>query len=116
MIDVGEVWEIGEDQSYDTNDVISPSKRAVISEMPPVRSLPALTGIPVSFVSAGEGHFIVQSVTGQLYTWGLNNFGQLGLGDVASRVQPTLISELHHYVIKKVVCGAFHSLVLTRAL
>lgn len=110
---VGEVWELGEEQNHDTNDVISPSKKIVITETPPVRPMPALAGIPVSSVSAGEGHFIVQSATGQLYAWGLNNFGQLGLGDVAARAQPTLISELHHLVVTKVVCGAFHSLVLT---
>lgn len=108
---MGEVWELGEEQNHDTNDVLSPSKKT--SETPPVRPLPALAGIPVSHVSTGEGHFIVQSATGQLYAWGLNNFGQLGLGDVAPRSHPTLISELHHFIITKVVCGAFHSLVLT---
>ncbi len=110
---MGEVWELGEEQNHDTNDVISPSKKTVITEMPPVRPLPTLTGIPISYVSAGEGHFIVQSITGQLYAWGLNNFGQLGLGDVAPRAQPTLVSELHHSIATKVACGAFHTLVLT---
>eukprot|EP01138_Halocafeteria_seosinensis_P016429 gb/GECG01016760.1/.p1 GENE.gb/GECG01016760.1/~~gb/GECG01016760.1/.p1 ORF type:complete len:1660 (+),score=233.46 gb/GECG01016760.1/:1-4980(+) len=39
-----------------------------------------LRGIPISQVSAGGHHTIACSVSGLVYCWGRNRFGQLGLG------------------------------------
>ena len=50
-------------------------------------------GAGFSTVSCGWGHCLaVSRTTGQMYSWGLNSHGQLGLGDVQKRVTPTIVS------------------------
>lgn len=46
----------------------------------------------------------------QLYVWGYNGFGQLGMGNTNNLAAPTLCSI--DFVPKKVICGAFHMVVL----
>jgi hypothetical protein len=47
-----------------------------------------------------------------LYSWGGNNFGQLGVGDTAEYLTPHLISTLEGKGIKNLVCGSVHSIAL----
>jgi alpha-tubulin suppressor-like RCC1 family protein len=42
-------------------------------------------------VSAGYGHTLVLSEKGDIYSFGLNIKGQLGLGDRKTRLVPTLL-------------------------
>lgn len=37
-------------------------------------------------------HYVALDVSGNIYTWGLNTSGQLGLGDTTNRSTPTLVS------------------------
>lgn len=39
-----------------------------------------LSGVPLVQISAGEAHSMALSMSGNVYSWGRNNFGQLGLG------------------------------------
>lgn len=39
-----------------------------------------LQGIPLAQIAAGGAHSIVVSLSGAVYSWGKNDFGQLGLG------------------------------------
>lgn len=39
-----------------------------------------LQGIPLAQIAAGGAHSVVVSLSGAVYSWGKNNFGQLGLG------------------------------------
>uniref|UniRef100_A0A7M4F2F3 Secretion regulating guanine nucleotide exchange factor n=1 Tax=Crocodylus porosus TaxID=8502 RepID=A0A7M4F2F3_CROPO len=39
-----------------------------------------LQGIPVAQIAAGGAHCLVLSLSGAVYSWGKNSFGQLGLG------------------------------------
>lgn len=52
---------------------------------------------------AGGGYYAL-SVDGYAYAWGLNSFGQLGLGDVVPRSSPTLISNSLQF--KKIVTSS----------
>jgi alpha-tubulin suppressor-like RCC1 family protein len=45
--------------------------------------------------SNNVGHTFGVTQTGQLYAWGLNSQGELGLGDVARRSSPTLVIGSH---------------------
>jgi len=45
-------------------------------------------------VSAGHGHTMAIGRDGSLYGWGLNNHGQLGLGDNRNRINPTLVANV----------------------
>lgn len=39
-----------------------------------------LKGIPLAQIAAGGAHSVVVSLSGAVYSWGKNDFGQLGLG------------------------------------
>jgi alpha-tubulin suppressor-like RCC1 family protein len=45
----------------------------------------------IVFIAAGGFHTVAVTARGGLYTWGWNDFGQLGHGDTDSRLVPTLV-------------------------
>jgi hypothetical protein len=50
-----------------------------------------------------------------VYSWGLNNWGQLGIGNQANSSTPTEIKEFRDIPIKKISGGAQHAIALTEA-
>jgi len=78
------------------------------------RLLKSLGTIKVSMVSAGMYHSAALTASGQLYTWGSNSKGQLGLGkSINSAFTPTLVDTLPGVPLASVVCGGNHTLVCT---
>lgn len=66
-------------------------------------------------ISAGFKHSLILTHNKQVYAFGSNNYGQLGLTDYYNTVTPTLITGLNtynHYPVC-VITGYNHSLVLT---
>ena len=55
------------------------------------------------FVACCNGSIFAISVDGELYSWGNNTNGQLGLGDLVYRASPTKIT--HSSTWNKIVCG-----------
>jgi len=49
---------------------------------------------------------------GELYMWGHNGFGQLGLGDRKNRDVPTQVEALHGRHVVALACGGLHSLAM----
>ena len=49
----------------------------------------------------------------ELWTWGDVKYGQLGVGDIINRPRPREVTMLNRCGIKKIACGAFHTLALT---
>jgi alpha-tubulin suppressor-like RCC1 family protein len=65
---------------------------------------------PISWtaVASGMSHTLaVDKLTGKLWSWGLNNFGQLGVNDATNRTSPTLASYMSSYT--QVAAGQTHS-------
>ena len=67
-------------------------------------------------ISASWEHSLVLSGNGRVYTFGKNDNGQLGLGDIAffrtkSRTNPKVITDLYNII--QVSSGDIHSLVLS---
>ena len=60
--------------------------------------------------SAGRGHSLALKDDGTLWAWGYNNFGQLGLGDTASRNVPTQVGSDSDWV--SVIAGSTHALAI----
>lgn len=58
--------------------------------------LKGLTGVKVAFIAAGSAaiHCIAGDVNGVCYTWGRNEKGQLGHGDLLQRNTPTVVAGL----------------------
>ncbi|XP_072763716.1 RCC1 and BTB domain-containing protein 1-like [Anoplolepis gracilipes] len=48
-----------------------------------------------------------------VYSWGINNYGQLGIGNCTNQALPCLIVSLTNDTIVKVVCGFAHTLAFT---
>ena len=64
----------------------------------------------VKTVIRGGQHFCIIKDDGYLYTAGMNNYGQLGLGDKASRYSFTKVPNILNP--KLVVCGLHHTIVV----
>lgn len=72
-----------------------------------------LHGKKIVQVSGGIAHTLALTKDGEVYSWGWNNRGQLGLGFFQNTTQPTLVRELWAEKIVQISAGASHSLALT---
>lgn len=61
-------------------------------------------------VAAGNSHTVVRTSTGDVYSWGLNANGQLGIGSTTSTTLPTQVTTLSG--VTAVAAGVSHTLVL----
>ncbi|XP_075588709.1 RCC1 and BTB domain-containing protein 2-like [Dermatophagoides farinae] len=70
----------------------------------------------VELISCGFDHNFSITNKGEIYSWGLNSCGQLGLGDERNRNTPCLVSfpndDLIDIRIKDIVAGNYHSIFL----
>ncbi|KAI3920336.1 hypothetical protein MKX01_000675 [Papaver californicum] len=66
-------------------------------------------------ISAGYYHSAAVTVNGELYMWGKNSNGQLGLGKSANKIvySPTRVDCLKGTRIKKIALGSEHSITIT---
>ena len=62
-------------------------------------------------LSCGQDFIIALNSKGQVFSWGVNNNGELGLGNNTPIYTPQIINM--NALIKKVSCGNNHSLMLT---
>ncbi|KAL5810183.1 hypothetical protein ACOSQ4_026751 [Xanthoceras sorbifolium] len=60
----------------------------------------------VKEISSGSYHVAVLTSEGNVYTWGRNANGQLGLGDVEDRNSPTFVEALRDRQVESIVCGS----------
>eukprot|EP00750_Incisomonas_marina_P032758 INCI9339.1.p1 GENE.INCI9339.1~~INCI9339.1.p1 ORF type:complete len:1016 (-),score=164.65 INCI9339.1:2443-5490(-) len=72
-----------------------------------------LTNDGVKDIACGDGHCVVLSGRNSLHTWGLNNFGQLGLGDHTNRLRPAEVTQLRVAKLVQIEAGSFHNVGIT---
>ncbi len=63
-------------------------------------------------VSAGLYHTVLLNEDGQVYCWGDNSYGQLGIGTIENEESPVLVPDLVDIVM--VQAGAYHTLALSK--
>ncbi|XP_061333094.1 LOW QUALITY PROTEIN: probable E3 ubiquitin-protein ligase HERC4 [Pezoporus flaviventris] len=73
-----------------------------------------LKGIPLAQIAAGGAHSAAVSLSGAVYSWGKNDFGQLGLGDTQDRDCPSYVRALEHWKAIFISCGADHTAALSK--
>lgn len=71
-----------------------------------------LEGHEVTMVSCGLYHTIVCTASGELFSCGKNDYGQLGMGHSRQVKAPTIIP-LANELVCFVACGYYHSIVVT---
>ncbi|KAF7488801.1 RCC1 and BTB domain-containing protein 1 [Sarcoptes scabiei] len=65
-------------------------------------------------IACGQHHSVALSKKGDIFTWGHNAFGQLGIGDRCNyRNIPTKIIDGRDFPIKQVTCGQNHVLAVS---
>ncbi|XP_027747969.1 probable E3 ubiquitin-protein ligase HERC3 [Empidonax traillii] len=82
--------------------------------IPQARLVERLRGVPLAQIAAGGAHSTTVSLSGAVYSWGKNNFGQLGLGDTEDRDCPSYVEALEHWKTVFISCGADHTAVLSK--
>uniref|UniRef100_A0A673UWZ9 HECT and RLD domain containing E3 ubiquitin protein ligase 5 n=2 Tax=Suricata suricatta TaxID=37032 RepID=A0A673UWZ9_SURSU len=73
-----------------------------------------LSGIPLVQISAGKAHSMALSMSGNIYSWGRNDFGQLGLGHTEGKGFPSLIEAVDDQKVEFLACGGSHTALLTK--
>ncbi|KAM9754307.1 putative E3 ubiquitin-protein ligase HERC3 [Menidia menidia] len=76
--------------------------------------LGSLRSVPLVRVAAGGEQSFAVSRFGDVFCWGRNDRGQLGLGDTADRHTPTAFSSLNGKKAVSVSCGEEHTAILTK--
>ncbi|XP_041645814.1 probable E3 ubiquitin-protein ligase HERC4 isoform X1 [Cheilinus undulatus] len=74
----------------------------------------SLHGIPFSQIAAGGAHSFALTLSGAVFGWGRNKFGQLGLNDTNDRCFPTLLKSLRSQKVIFISCGEDHTAALTK--
>ncbi|XP_061622236.1 probable E3 ubiquitin-protein ligase HERC1 isoform X5 [Phyllopteryx taeniolatus] len=98
----GKVFTFGKDRLIGL-----PEARARNHNRP--QQVPALSGVHIQDVAAGAEHTLALSSTGDVYTWGSNLEGQLGLAHTNHVREPTLVTVLQNKGINQITAGRCHS-------
>lgn len=98
----GTVWAWGHNADGQLGDGSRISRNNGAIQVPGLEKIISL--------AAGNGHSLALDGEGRLYSWGANRQGQLGTGDMDTRLFPTLIGR--YPGAKGVVAGAWHSLLV----
>ncbi|CAL8352432.1 unnamed protein product [Merluccius merluccius] len=104
----GSVYTFGQDRLIGL-----PEGRARNHNRP--QQVPALSGVCILDIAVGAEHTLVLSSTGDVYTWGSNSEGQLGLGHSNHVREPTLVTALQGKNVKQISAGRCHSAAWTAA-
>ena len=83
-----------------------------LNSCPYPKILPQLRHRPVISLSCGEAHTLALTVGGNVFVWGDNAQGQLGLGDTTPRLRPELVRSLRAARSSSISAGKAHSMSL----
>lgn len=66
-------------------------------------------------IASGQFHSLALTNSGELFSWGANGYGQLGLGTTSEKVvTPTLVKSLAGIPIAFIACGGNHSFAVSK--
>ncbi|GMF10820.1 unnamed protein product [Phytophthora lilii] len=72
----------------------------------------SLKGTSVAAIACGGSHSGVVAANGDVFTWGSDSLGQLGLGKTRSRCVPTRVRVLQDMGVTQLAFGEWHSMAL----
>ena len=106
----GNVFSFGRGDDFQ----LGHSKNASLATVP--RLVQALESVVVRSVAARGAHTLALTQDGQVYAWGRNDGGQLGMGDRQPCKTPTLVRHLvdSGVQVAQIACGRVHSLAVSQ--
>ncbi|XP_030044055.1 putative E3 ubiquitin-protein ligase HERC1 [Microcaecilia unicolor] len=104
----GHVYTFGQDRLIGL-----PEGRARNHNRP--QQVPVLSGIFIEDIAVGTEHTLALSSAGDVYAWGSNSEGQLGLGHTNHVREPTLTTVLQGKNVRQISAGRCHSAAWTAA-
>ncbi|XP_019603579.2 RCC1 and BTB domain-containing protein 2 isoform X3 [Rhinolophus sinicus] len=102
VVDTGEVYVWG----YNGNGQLGLGSSG--NQSTPCR-IAALQGIRVQRVACGYAHTLVLTDEGQVYVWGANSYGQLGIGNKSNLSYPTPVAVEKDRIIEIAACHSAHT-------
>ncbi|XP_071965475.1 probable E3 ubiquitin-protein ligase HERC1 isoform X2 [Antedon mediterranea] len=84
-----------------------PDSRARLTNRP--QAVSALAGYFIEDIAVGSEHSLALTSTGDVWAWGSNSEGQLGLGHTNTVREPVLVTVLQGKNIKQISAGRNHS-------
>lgn len=66
-------------------------------------------------VACGAFHNLALTASGTVYSWGINDYGQLGNGTTCNSKVPIPVEDLYDVSISDVACGGWHSVAISEA-
>ena len=76
--------------------------------------IPALENMSVVSISAKRKHAVAVTYSGKIYSWGVNDYGQLGHGDFENQVVPRRMEFFKDTEVVHAATGATHTLVIAK--
>ncbi|XP_071496413.1 E3 ubiquitin-protein ligase HERC2-like [Diadema antillarum] len=77
------------------------------------RLVEALKSKRIRDIACGSSHSAAVTLSGELYTWGLGEYGRLGHGDSTTQLKPKLVKALVGTRVIQVACGSRDAQTLT---
>ncbi|XP_078045783.1 E3 ubiquitin-protein ligase HERC2 [Augochlora pura] len=74
--------------------------------LPKPRLIESFKSKRIRDIACGSGHSAAVTSRGELYTWGLGEYGRLGHGDTATQLKPRLVQALIGQRVIQVACGS----------
>ncbi|XP_015608978.1 RCC1 and BTB domain-containing protein 1 isoform X3 [Cephus cinctus] len=107
LTDEGEVYAWGQNNCGQVGSGISSNQCA------PRKVNSSLSTKKVISIACGQTSSIAVTDNGDVYAWGYNGVGQLGIGNYVNQLNPYKVATLVGVVIEKVVCGYAHTIALS---
>ncbi|XP_058048904.1 E3 ISG15--protein ligase HERC5-like [Ahaetulla prasina] len=90
------------------------SEYDITTKTPQIRLLKELGNKQIIQIACGDYHSLALSKGGELFAWGENAHGQLGMGNVMGRIKdPRLVEELEGIPLVNIAAGSAHSVVVS---
>jgi len=113
LTDRGQLYSVGDNSHGQLGtELLDRKERPLKLALKPVLVGGELASQAVSLVAVGDDHSLACTAEGEVFAWGANADGQLGVNRLDSQPLPRMVRGLHATMPTSIACGARHSLVV----
>ncbi|XP_058054803.1 probable E3 ubiquitin-protein ligase HERC4 [Anopheles bellator] len=106
----------GQIYSWGSNAMGQLGQDVDVTRQPSPRLIRSIAAKQVVQIASGQYHCLALTNNGELYAWGSNAYGQLGIGTTNEKVAtPTLVVSLAGVPIAFIACGGNHSFAVSKS-